>query len=682
MSMIEKIRNRQGLLLVMIGLGMLGFLIPYDAVMALFGTGGNRAVGEVNGEEISGMEYQQSVQSRRALGFSGEQLQNEVWNDIVTSIVLDESYDALGLEMSDAEFQGLLFENGNSNYMNMAFYSNAQNKQYWQQQFAAMLETPQGKSNFMAYRRLIEQKRIKEKFDKLSVAGVYANSLEGAYDYETANRKASFNYVVKKYTDIPNDEVEVSDRDVRRYYDNHKNDAEYQQRAGRDLSFVRIPVKATSEDGAALEAELNTLKSSWSTAAEDDEAFLASQGLNVAPQLLDRAKVEADINEAEFFNVEAGTIVGPYQKGQNFRLAKVISFSQEPDSASCRHILLSADNPSDKAEMATLMARADSLKRVIQRGGDFEALAAEYSDDPGSKTKGGFYDFFTRGRMVKPFENFCFENKPGTLGAVETQFGVHLIEVMEHTEAKDKVSVIFIDKAIAPSDKTQRDAYGTASEFAINASNLEELQAAAKEAGYVMSTAKDVQSNASAITGLRSASEVVAWAYNAEVGEISNPILAEGSYIVAILETVKEKGVPPFENVEDAMRAGAIRKAKAEKYMELMSEGSLEDIASAIGSSVQMASNVALKFPTIRTVGTAAEPEVVGAALAFDAGTISSPIEGENGIWVISPVSVTEPTDKTDFLTEQTTLLSRARGGFEARLLAAMQEKAGLKDLR
>jgi hypothetical protein len=113
-----------------------------------------------------------------------------------------------------------------------------------------------------------------------------------------------------------------------------------------------------------------------------------------------------------------------------------------------------------------------------------------------------------------------------------------------------------------------------------------------------------------------------------------------------------------------------------------MADGSLEDIAAAVGSSVQMASNVALKFPTIRTVGTAAEPQVVGAALAFDAGTISTPIEGENGIWVISPVSVTEPTEKTDFLTEQTTLLSRARGGFEARLLAAMQEKGGLKDIR
>ena len=58
----------------MIGIGMLGFLVPYDAVMALFGQTGNRDVGEVNGVAISGAQYQMEVQERRRLGFSGDQL--------------------------------------------------------------------------------------------------------------------------------------------------------------------------------------------------------------------------------------------------------------------------------------------------------------------------------------------------------------------------------------------------------------------------------------------------------------------------------------------------------------------------------------------------------------------------------------------------------------------------------
>ena len=91
--MIEKIRNRQGLLIVMIGFGMLGFLVPYDAVMALIGQGGNRDVGEVNGREISALEYQSELQERRRLGFNGDQLSEEVWNDLTTGIILNDDFE-------------------------------------------------------------------------------------------------------------------------------------------------------------------------------------------------------------------------------------------------------------------------------------------------------------------------------------------------------------------------------------------------------------------------------------------------------------------------------------------------------------------------------------------------------------------------------------------------------------
>ena len=75
MAMIENIRNRQGLLMVFLGIGMLGFLVPFDAVLALMGQGAATEVGSVDGAGITGQEYQIAVQKRRSLGFSGEQLQ-------------------------------------------------------------------------------------------------------------------------------------------------------------------------------------------------------------------------------------------------------------------------------------------------------------------------------------------------------------------------------------------------------------------------------------------------------------------------------------------------------------------------------------------------------------------------------------------------------------------------------
>ena len=215
MAMIENIRNRQGLLIFMIGLGMLGFLIPYDAVMALFGQGGSRDVGEVAGVEISALEYQSELQERRRLGFTGDQLAAEVWNDLTSRIILQDDFDALGLTVSNEEFQEMIFGTGYSPYINRAFYSNAENKQFWKQNFGAMLNTSQGKSDFLSYKRLIVEKRKREKYDNLITNGIYANSLEGESDYLQANRKVSFKYVLKSFVTIPDSAVSVSDSDVK-----------------------------------------------------------------------------------------------------------------------------------------------------------------------------------------------------------------------------------------------------------------------------------------------------------------------------------------------------------------------------------------------------------------------------------------------------------------------------------
>lgn len=681
MSLIEKIRNRQGLLMVMIGIGMLGFLVPYDAVMAMFGGGANPEVGEVGGTTITAMEYQSEVQNRRRLGFSGETLADEVWKDLTEGAVLSDGIAALGLTVTDDEYQELLFGTGSSDYLSRAFFSNAQNKQYWQQNFSAMLSTPEGRASFMEYKNLISDKRIREKYDALLTAGVYTNTLEGKYDHMAANKKVEFDYVLVTYASIPDSTVDLSDRQVRSYYNAHKSDAEYRQKAGRDVTFARIKVQATAEDAAAINTALTTTKNAWATAA-NDTAFFAEQGMNYAERSLRRSETETNATEAGFFDAEVGTVVGPYRMGNMYRIAKVQGFTQSPDSASCRHILLMPKNQGDEAEMAELKDRADSLLRVIRRGGNFEALAAEYSDDPGSKDKGGFYDFFPRGRMVAPFENFCFDNAPGSAGVVETQYGYHVIRVEEHTAPVERVSVAIIEQAVEPSSETVRNAYQSASEFAIGVTDREAFMAKAGEAGFATNMATDVARNAKSIAGLRSATELVSWAWNAAEGDVSNPILADNAYVVAFLDRVKEEGEPRFEHVESEMRAGAIEEAKAEMLVEKMQGSDLASIAEQNGAQVRNSGKIALKFPTVRGAGAKSEPVVVGTAAGAEIGSVQGPIVGENGVWVISTKAVSEAPAKDDFLTEQTTLLARARGAFPQRVVNAMFKTEGLEDMR
>ena len=341
MAMIEQIRNRQGLLLAMIGIGMLGFLVPYDAVLALMGQGNARDVGSVAGESISAIDYRMEVDERRRLGFSGDQLQDEVWADLTANIVLDDTYDALGLEVTDAEFQEMLFGTLDSPYMGRAFYSNGENKAFWQQNFGAMLTTDQGKMNLLSYKRLIIAKRKKEKMDALLTDALYTNSLEGKYDYINTEKKAEIKYVAKLYKNIKDDEVSVSDSDVKRYYNAHKNDPKYQQTEGRDISYVKIPVGASESDIKAMEVEMEATAEDWAD-ADDAEAFAqAANGGREDIRNLRLAQVELDLNEAKFFSEAAGIIVGPYTKNGQLQVAQVLERTMVPDEAAkCRHILL------------------------------------------------------------------------------------------------------------------------------------------------------------------------------------------------------------------------------------------------------------------------------------------------------------------------------------------------------
>ncbi len=82
---------------------------------------------------------------------------------------------------------------------------------------------------------------------------------------------------------------------------------------------------------------------------------------------------------------------------------------------------------------AEALAKAQELRKKIEAGGDFAALATAESDDTGSAAKGGDLGSFKKGQMVPAFEEAAFSMKPGELSQpVKSQFGYHIIKVESH----------------------------------------------------------------------------------------------------------------------------------------------------------------------------------------------------------------------------------------------------------
>ena len=106
---------------------------------------------------------------------------------------------------------------------------------------------------------------------------------------------------------------------------------------------------------------------------------------------------------------------------------------KQPERVKASHILIKVDPEAEASQKAEAKKKIDLVQAKLQKGEDFGALAKEYSEGP-SAPEGGDLGYFTRGQMVKPFEDAAFAMKPGEVsGVVETQFGYHLIKVTDKT---------------------------------------------------------------------------------------------------------------------------------------------------------------------------------------------------------------------------------------------------------
>jgi peptidyl-prolyl cis-trans isomerase C len=109
------------------------------------------------------------------------------------------------------------------------------------------------------------------------------------------------------------------------------------------------------------------------------------------------------------------------------------AFFKVPEQVHAAHILLSVTAKTTTEEKAEIRKKLEGIRADIENGKiTFEEAAAKYSDDEGTAKKGGDLGLFTKGEMVKEFEEAAFSAKPGTFAPiVETEFGYHLIKVLE-----------------------------------------------------------------------------------------------------------------------------------------------------------------------------------------------------------------------------------------------------------
>lgn len=688
MATIAKIREKRNLLLIIIIIAMLLFLLPYDAIMSFFV---KDEVGEVNGGDISVSEWTSQVQKRQMtnLNYPNNQMENAVWSDVIEKRLLGDDYSELGIDVSDEELEEITLGTNPSSFVLSTFHGGNVTEQTMQNYGYHMdrIETKEGQ---VALINLIKNKRKREKWENLVKKGLYANSLEAKYNDIMSQEKVDVEYVLAKFTDIPDSIISLDDSDIRAYFNKHKQDPEYKvARENRDVKYVEFVIEPSEKDIAFSKEQASKLANTWSN-AENDTLFAQANKASFNDITYKDATFSGPENDS-INVVPVGTVIGPFQtdKVKNKHIiVKVTGRDMVPDSSRVRHILFKVQNTMQPQDITDLKEKAEGVMADIKSGKvKFEDAVTEFSEDQGSLDKGGDYGWFDiNANYVQPYKDFAFERNKGDIDIVQSNFGYHLMEVVDQSP-KTQVSTKYkkVETDIVASIETKKEVFRMADEFSLSCNNnMVDFETAAEEKGISVLEGNNIYRTNQSVGKLQNAGRLISWMYNTnKVGTVSQPQETQKSYVVAVMNKIKKAGIPEYENVKEEMEVEVMKEKKGEMYAKMMDLNSLQEVADAVGGAIKTARGISLNSANLSGSGVSgADPEVVGLAHGIAVGEMSSPIVGEFGIYVIAPATEkTAATIKEQYVTEQDGLITSAQNSFN-QVYSSMTSKAKVADTR
>jgi peptidyl-prolyl cis-trans isomerase D len=675
MGIMSFLRNRLGLIMVVvIGLALFAFIIGEVVHYgSSFMNGDRTTIGEVGGEKITYDDFNskldqnmQNFKQQSGQNSLNPQMVNYVqqntWNQAISQIILQKQISKLGIAVGDDESKALIQGSNPSPQIIQAF-TNRETGQFDRQQLSAFLGNissakadPATKMQWANFVNQIIEGKKSEKYLSLIRNGLYVNALEAKDDYEARNKIANFKYVALDYASIPDNQIKLTDEDYNTYYNAHKNEFKNPEET-RAFDYVVFNAAPSKADTAVVKEQINKLLEGFK-ASKNDSLFMAINANTPAPLVYQKKGQLEPALDSVMFNAAPGFVYGPYFSNGSYKIAKLIGSVVGPDSVRARHILL---NPTAEGGVDKALAKADSLRKQIQAGKSFADLAKTNSVD-GSAAKGGELGTFARGAMVPVFEEAAFNGKKGDLKIVTSQFGVHLIEIEDQKGSSKVVKVAVVDKALAPSSKTQTAAYAQAQAFLSKVSD-NSFEQEVKAEKLTKLSGDDVTASASSTQGLENARDIVKWAFTAKKGDVSNQVFelnTTNQYVVAQLQAIKPKGILSVDLVKKQIEPAVRNQVKAKQ------------LADKLNNALKGASDL----------GVAQENKVVGAIFGSPLHKVSKPVEGQNGVYVFVVDSFNNPPALNNALKDRQQIAQALVQRIDTDVFNVLKEKADVKDYR
>lgn len=701
MAVIGRIRKQSGLLVIIIGVALAAFVLgdfvkksPKNA----------NIIAEIAGEKISPVDFNKQVEENMQIrkqnagrenltAAESYEIRQSTWTQMINEVVMTKQYDELGVSVTVDELNDLVRGKNPHPYIVQSF-KDPKTGQFDPKMVSNFLQNldkvdPAMKDRYLMLEKAIKADRLVAKYNSLITKCFYVPSAFAKREYEARNLTTKVRIVGAKYQVIPDKDVKITDADYQKYYD--ENSYKFiQDRPTRDLEYVVFDVQASADDRKKIEEDVKGLYEEFKTTT-DVPAFVNSVSDTRYDSTWHKKGTLPMRIDSLAFTSPVGSIFSPFEENGTIHIAKLMDVQARPDSMRASHILVSfaGGGVSDDIKRTKEAAKklADSLMAIIKKDPkQFELLATTKSDDQGSSQKSGDVDWFADGKMVPAFNDAVLKGSIGEVKEVETNYGFHIIKITGKKEPVKKVRIAMLDRKVEPSGKTFQDIFAQANEFAANNTTIEKFEKSITDKGLNRRDAAQLDPMANNIPGVNSPREIVRWAFNetTKKGDVSTVFDTEGSYVVATLKDIREKGPLSLAQIKENIKPLVIREKKAEMLIKqindkLSSSKDLNLLATGFQSKVD---TVALTFASPNIPNYGREAELVGTIFGMKTGQMSAPIKGNMGVYVIYIEQITEPAPAKDYTNEKMQLSSFFQGMAPRQIPTILEEKAAIKDNR
>lgn len=672
MTALGKIRSKDILLIIIIGLGLFAF-IAEEAFRSCNGIKGQNSqqIGEVLGEKIYVQDFQKLLEeyqdamklTMRTDNLSEDQLnqlKDQVWQQLVSERVMKEDCKKLGLTVTEDELQNVL-NDGTNQLLTQTPFVNQQTGRFdvsILKQFIDAYRKAEASNNsqqldqmrpaynyWLFVEKNLRTQLLAQKYQSLLANCVLSNNVEAKMAFNEENEEAQIQLASIAYNTIKDADIKVTDEELKAKYEELKP-AFRQQQETRDVKMVDVQVKASATDRAQLQKDMAGYQKQLAAAADPTQVVSKSGSMiqYIGLPVSGKAFQQYPDIASKIDSMAVGTTgVVENTKDNTYNIVRILSRTEFPDSVEFRQIQVGGKT------LEAARASADSIQKALAAGGDFQAIAKRYGQDSTTTWfTGAMYEqATTMSQDNRAYIEALLNGAVGSTQNVELTQGNVVIQVLNRKAMKSKAVAAVIKKEIRFSDNTYSKAYNRFSQFVTQSqASLADLQKHATKFGYTVQDLNDFATSSHTVgnvggSGIRDA---IKWIFEAKEGQVSQLFEAgkENDHLLVLCMTkIHPQGYRPWDDaqVKEILKREVIRDKKAEMIMAKLKGVNSIAAAQAKGAKVSTVNQITFAAPAFIQATGAAEPALSGAVAATAQGKFcSAPVKGNAGVYVFQVV--------------------------------------------